>query len=371
MPLRPYRRRRPQRVPKRHRYKRHRVKRHRAAKRSRWRWLGLGALAIAAAALLRREQRPSQRAEVPAEGIVPSRDASGVSESPPGILQSLDDIHRCWIAGPTGTLHVLERHPEGELPVVFIHAIGGCAEHWAAQIEAAGPAIRAVAFDLPGHGRSDRAEDGDYSIPKMAAAIGAVIDGLGLRRAVLVAHSLGATAAIEYADTHRNRVAGLLMIDPSGDQTRLPEAHRRQLLTQLSQDPEEELRWYFRQLLAGAQTAVADRVLEDLRAVPTEIVVNAIDSGVSHSPLPALKRFDGPIRSLISDLNNLPYSLHNLSPDLPVLHLPQASHWLMMDRPEMLWESIVDFLDEVDTQARHAPPGRHFYTTRADRSKKL
>ena len=239
--------------------------------------------------------------------------------------------------------------------MVFIHGVGGCAEHWAAQLAAAGPAIRAVAFDLPGHGQSDQAADGDYSIQQIAAAIGAVIDGLGLRRAVLVAHSLGATAAIEYADSHRNRVAGLLLVDPSGDQTRLPEAHRQQLHTQLSQDSDEEIRWYFRQLLAGAKTEVADRVLEDLSAVPAEVVLEAPSAAVlGHSPLAALKRFDGPARSLISDLNNLPYSLHNLSPELPVFHLPQASHWLMMDRPEVLWESLVDFLDEVEIQAHHA-----------------
>ncbi len=324
MPLSRHRRRRPRRI----------------RQRRRWPWLGLGALLVAAAALLRRERRsaqPPRRAQPP---------------EPPELPPTPADVDSCWIAGPAGTLRVLERHPDGELPVVYVHGLGGRAEHWAAQFATAGPAIRTVAFDLPGHGRSDQALDGDYSIPATAAAIGAVVDGLGLRRALLVAHSLGATAAIEYAGSHPDRVAGLLLVDPSGDQSRLPATQRRELLAQIARDPGEEVRWNFRQLLAGARAEVADRVLEDLASVPAEVVLQAIEGGVSYSPLPALERFGGPARSLISDLNDLPYSLHNLLPDLPAFHFRQAGHWLMMDRPDDLWAALVDFLEEIETRIR-------------------
>ena len=50
---------------------------------------------------------------------------------------------------------------------------------------------------------------------------------------------------------------------------------------------------------------------------------------------------------MISDRNTLPSSLHNLVPGLPLSRIPAASHWLMMDRPEELWEILVDFLDAV------------------------
>ncbi len=308
------------------------------ARRSRqrlWRWLGLGALLLAGAALLRRERRPAPEPEP----------ASPPEPEPAALPRPPKDVVSGWIAGPAGTLRVLERHPDGELPVVFIHGLGGRAEHWAAQLAAAGPAIRAVAFDLPGHGRSDQATDGDYSIPATATAIGAVVDGLGLRRALLVAHSLGANAAIEYAGRRPERIAGLLLVDPSGDQSQLPEADRRQLLSQISRDPEEEIRWNFQQLLTGARAEVASRVLEDLASVPSEVALSALEGGLCHSPLPALERFNGPVRSLISDLNDLPYSLHRLRPELPALYFRGAGHWLMMDRPDDLWAALVDFLE--------------------------
>ncbi len=325
----------------------HRRARHGRHRRARgwsgWRWLGLGALAVAGAALLRRPPRSS-----------PEDTAGPPDAEPPDTFAPPDDTESCWIAGPEGTLRVLERHPDGDVPVVFIHGLGGCSEQWSALLEVAGPALRAVAFDLPGHGLSDRPASGDFSIPATAAAVGAVTDALGLRRCVLVAHSLGAAAAIEYASGHPQRVAGLLLIDPSGDQTRIPVDHRLELQAQLARDPDHELPWYFRQLLAGARPAVADRVLEDLAAVPTGVVLDALVAGASYSPTDALERFGGPVRSLISDLNNLPYSLHRLLPDLPARHVPRASHWLMMDRPAEVWTALVDLLDDIGTTSSQA-----------------
>ncbi len=324
-----------------------------------WRWLGLGALGLAAAALVRGERRTAARRE---PRRPPPGDAPEAGDGRP-VLEPPDDVEVSWVAGPAGTLRVVERHRQGGLPIVFVHGLGGRAEHWSALLAAVGPAIRAVALDLPGHGGSDRPADGDGSVAALAAAIGAAADGLGLRRIVVVAHSLGAAAAIEYAATHPGRVAGLLLVDPGGDQTRVPAARRRQLIEQLEREPAEELGRYFRQILIGAEPEVAERVLADLAATPTDVVLRALEGGQDYAPLPALAGYAGPLLSVISDLNSLPYSLHNLVPDLPVRHLGGASHWLMMDRPDELWAILVDFLEELPqslrgarTEPENAPP---------------
>jgi pimeloyl-ACP methyl ester carboxylesterase len=66
--------------------------------------------------------------------------------------------------------------------------------------------------------------------------------------------------------------------------------------------------------------------------------------------LPALERYPGPRLSVISDLNALPYSLHNLLEDLPRHLMTRTSHWLMMDRPEDFNELMDGFLEQVNRQ---------------------
>jgi pimeloyl-ACP methyl ester carboxylesterase len=64
---------------------------------------------------------------------------------------------------------------------------------------------------------------------------------MGLRRFDLVAHSMGAAVAGHYAGDHPDRVNGLLLVDPAGDNPRLlPElspVHRRWQIAHGSSNP--------------------------------------------------------------------------------------------------------------------------------------
>jgi pimeloyl-ACP methyl ester carboxylesterase len=298
-----------------------------------WRWMGLGALGLAGGLLLKRPTA-GRRTQ-------PVEPAAGPGfELPPG-------IETAWIQGPGGSLRVAEVHPDGEIAIVFVHGLGGCLEQWAPLLGALGPAVHGVAFDLPGHGGSDRDARGDDSLESLAAAIGAVLDGLRLRRAVIVAHSVGATAAIELAGGRPDRVAGLLLVDPTGDQTRLPVAQQKALRESLRREPVGDLLWNYRQLLVEARSDVADHVLRSAEKLDDQLARGILESGLEHSPMPALKRYRGVVRSLQSERNDMPWSLHRLRRDLPHRFVAGASHWLMMDRPDAVWEELVELLDEL------------------------
>lgn len=251
------------------------------------------------------------------------------------------------IAGPAGTLHV-EDGGSGGLAVLFVHGLGGTAGQWREQLAHLRRERRALALDLRGHGRSAPSDDGEYDVPALADDVAAALDELGLRRCVLVGHSLGATVAVELAGREPERVAGLLLVDPNGDQTELPRRDRDDFLRTLRADPEAEMRWYFKQVLVGGRPETAERVLADLEATPGEILVAALESSFETSPVAALEAYRGPVASLVSDMNTLPYSLHNLLPDLPVRQVRGTSHWLMLDRPEETNALLDAFLARVD-----------------------
>ncbi len=77
---------------------------------------------------------------------------------------------------------------------------------------------RVIAYDARGHGRSTPASDPSaYGYESLAADLLAVLDALGLERAVLAGASMGAHTAVRFALRHPERVAALGLITPSYD----------------------------------------------------------------------------------------------------------------------------------------------------------
>src|SRR5262245_15555636 len=143
-----------------------------------WTLLGLfilGALASALAGL--RRWTPEELKPEP-EG--PEPEPKTPEPEPPAAAPG----EALWIAGPAGNLYVRDGGPEsGEaVPVLFVHSLAGNGGQCALQLDHLRRRRRTVAVDLRGHGESDPAEDGDYSIEGLASDVAAAADQLGLRR---------------------------------------------------------------------------------------------------------------------------------------------------------------------------------------------
>ncbi|HMB54786.1 MAG TPA: alpha/beta hydrolase, partial [Thermoanaerobaculia bacterium] len=118
----------------------------------------------------------------------------------------------------------------------------------------------------------------------------------------------------------------------------------------------DEMRWYFKQVLVGAEEETAERVLADLEATPAPALVGALESSFGYSPLPALEAYAGPVLSVVSDMNTLPYSLHNLVEELPVRLVSGTSHWLMLDKPDEFNDLLDLFLARVELAGKFPGP---------------
>ena len=118
-------------------------------------------------------------------------------------------------AGPAGATLAADVHgPAGAPAVLLLHGGGQTRHAWGGTARQLGlDGWRAVALDLPGHGDSDWAADGDYTMPALAAAVTAVVRELGGPVAVVGA-SLGgmaAMAALALADPPP--MAALVLVD--------------------------------------------------------------------------------------------------------------------------------------------------------------
>jgi pimeloyl-ACP methyl ester carboxylesterase len=109
-----------------------------------------------------------------------------------------------------------EEYGKGERPIVLVHGLLMNRRMY----RQLGPALaergnRAICVDLLGHGASEQPEDLRlYSMPLFAAQVVALLDHLGLERAVVGGTSLGANVALELAVRHPDRAAGLFVEMP-------------------------------------------------------------------------------------------------------------------------------------------------------------
>ena len=251
------------------------------------------------------------------------------------------------IEGPQGKL-LAEDGGRGGVPVLFVHGLAADHRVWTDQLQHLRTSRRAIALDLRGHGGSQPAANGDYSIEGFAQDVQAVADTLHLSRFVLVGHSMGGLVVTAYAGQHPLQVAGVLYADPAGDLTGQSKKDIDEWLASLAPDKyATSSHAWFKEILQNAPPAVQEQVLASLDRTSPDVVRAAIRGLVAYDPKADLRAYKGPRLTVITPLNEKPYSLQNLVPDLPFTVMTGTSHWLMMDKPAE-FDTIMDsFLTKV------------------------
>jgi pyruvate dehydrogenase E2 component (dihydrolipoamide acetyltransferase) len=114
-----------------------------------------------------------------------------------------------------GALGYLELGRADAPCVVFLHGFGADLLTWQLCLVPLAAHYRVIALDLPGHGRTTP-DVGDASLGFMTTWLDEAFDGLGIREAHIVGHSMGAKIALGFAGAHPERVASLALISPAG-----------------------------------------------------------------------------------------------------------------------------------------------------------
>jgi pimeloyl-ACP methyl ester carboxylesterase len=128
------------------------------------------------------------------------------------------------VALPGGDqLQVREDGPAGAPTVVLLHGFAGSLHWWDNLVPRLTPRFRVLRFDLLGHGGSSK-PSGGYSMEHQAQLLDEALHRLGVRRALIVGHSMGGLVATALAGRDRALVAGVALIDspPTSASGKLP-----------------------------------------------------------------------------------------------------------------------------------------------------
>lgn len=325
--------------------------------------LGASALGVGAAAL------GAYRATHPHDARGPTGPGPGRARRPvdDALLDLPDGVtHHLLDTRDGGTVHLIEQG-EGR-PVVLLHGITLRADAWAPQFHLLADRYRVIALDLRGHGGSVAGDDG-YGLPRLAADLASVLDGLDLRDALVVGHSMGGMTAMQFAGDHpdvlASRVAGLVFLATRAHQVMPPYVDRaaRALVAR------GQVRIDAGGALPGRATvnnrivraAFGDRpspkavalVAEMGRSMAPEALLPSVAGLLDHDARQALRDTDTPSLVVVGTrdlLTPVPSSRHlaHLLPDSDFVVLPRAGHQLMQERPEELAELLDAFVARIE-----------------------
>jgi pimeloyl-ACP methyl ester carboxylesterase len=138
--------------------------------------------------------------------------------------RSVESLQTRWATAPSQFItlqgmqvHLRDEGPRNDPePLVLIHGTSASLHTWDGWTDTLKGQRRVIRMDLPGFGLTGPAPDGDYRMTRYADFIAALMDQLGVRRAVLAGNSLGGGIAWRTAVQHPERVSRLVLVDASG-----------------------------------------------------------------------------------------------------------------------------------------------------------
>ena len=114
---------------------------------------------------------------------------------------------------PHDELHFSEDGDLDAPALLLIHASGGSTHEWDPLLPMLTGSHRVIRVDLLGHGRSAKPGDGDYAVPTQGRRVAAVLDRLGVERAIVAGHSSGGYTATSLAEQRPDLVTALALIN--------------------------------------------------------------------------------------------------------------------------------------------------------------
>ena len=123
--------------------------------------------------------------------------------------------------------HYLDWGNEGADTILFLHGALQQGHSWDFVSLSLCGDYHVLALDARGHGDTEWAPDGDYSLDAHQRDLDALVDALGLRRFILVGHSMGGRNAYVFASRRPDTIKALAVVDTGPEMGRAGESRIR------------------------------------------------------------------------------------------------------------------------------------------------
>jgi pimeloyl-ACP methyl ester carboxylesterase len=239
------------------------------------------------------------------------------------------------VTSPDGIPSAYEARGEGTPALVFVHGWSCDRTYWAGRLERFSTRFRVVAVDLAGHGESGLGRK-EWTMAAFGGDVAAVVEKLGLRRVILIGHSMGGDVIAEAARRLPGRVAGLVWADTyrqlgAGRSPEQVQAFAAPFRTNFVETTRAFVRGMFP---PTADRSLVERVAADMSSAPPTVAVSALENAFSYSrEMPrTLQELKLPVIAINPD--NGPTDVGSMERyGVKVVIMPGVGHFLHMEDP--------------------------------------
>lgn len=254
------------------------------------------------------------------------------------------------------TLHYLTKGT-GEQTVIWLHGSGPGASgfsnfkgNYPAFVDAG---MRNIVLDLPGFGRSNKPDTGNYDLAFFVECLNQFIHKLSLTQCVLLGNSLGGAIALGQTLAYPETVSKLILMAPGGVEERETYFQMEGIQRMVSiynegpMDAEKMRQVMSLQLFDSSE--LTDDILEERAKVAVTQPANLFSTMMVPNMTERLSEITVPCLGFwgTNDVFNPPAGVNKFldnMPDAKFIMLNQCGHWVQVEHREFFNRMCIDFL---------------------------
>src|SRR5688572_17745542 len=241
---------------------------------------------------------------------------------------------------------------KGDTALVFLHGWCGERDYWKHQVDVFAADYRVVAVDQAGHGESGK-DRKTWSVNGLAADVESVVKALGLKRVILIGHSMGGPVSLIASKRMPGTVVAVIGVDTlQNAEFKFPEEESKKFLASFEADFEGTLRALFPGMLhEKTDPDLKKWIITRAMAQDQKMALGLMRDAFALDAKATLKDAKAPVRCINSAggfkfFTPTDIAVNKKYADYDAVAIDEVGHYPMLEKPAEFNEKLRGVLKE-------------------------